>query len=661
MLRRSRPPDWLIIAQEYWDGVERRNQLLVKALASRHPRSRFLFVELPRRPRQVRTWKPPTLRQVAPNIWAAQVIRPLPNRIARSLSDRVEASQIRWAARATGLSEPLLWTQDPRAVSLIDHLELGGLIYDLTDDWAAFETDPERRATVRKSTEALGRRADLVLACSRALADDARTWGADPLLLQNAVDPPQPSGPAPAGLASMRRPVLGYAGTLHAARLDIALLARCAQARPDWSFAFLGPDLLGPDDHRRLFGHPNVHYLGVRPHQEVRSYLEALDIGLLPNLVTDFTKSLDPLKTWEYLAAGLPIVATPAGIPEELAPFVDVVTNADELIKRAETAMREDDEARASARRAAVADQTWDARVAQLELALDLRPPGRRTAEVSVVIVSFNTRALLERCLTALRGQEGVALQVILVDNASNDGSPAMIRERFPEVELIEPGENLGFASANNLAFERCRGEYVLLLNSDAFLHTGAIAELSAAAQRHPDAGAIGARLLNPDGTLQRSAWPFPDPWRIVFEALGVHRLLRMTRWYEDLGTWAHDEERPVDFVIGACLLLRSEALTEVGGFDEQFWLYGEEADLQRRLSERGWTVIFCPAAQAVHVGGASGMDSTLRLQHFYTGQRRFLRKHRGTGAWPAARLALLVGSVLRRRWRAARVAITLR
>jgi len=274
------------------------------------------------------------------------------------------------------------------------------------------------------------------------------------------------------------------------------------------------------------------------------------------------------------------------------------------------------------------------------------------------VIVSYNTRDLLERCLADLHAQAEVDLHTIVVDNASTDGSAGLVRERFPGVDLIELEENAGFARANNVAFERCRGDYVLLLNSDAFLAPGALGTLVAAARRHPRAGAVGPRLLNPDGTLQRSAWPFPRAGRLLLEAFLLHRPLRALGLLEDLRTWGHDEERPVDFLIGACLLLRADALTEVGGFDERFWLYGEEADLQRRLAARGWEVVLTPAATATHVGGASSTVSATRLRHFYRGQKRFLTKHGGPLAWPLARLALLTGSLLRGRWSAARVAL---
>ncbi len=655
----GRLPDWLVIGQEDWDEVERRNQLLVRALAERHPRSRFLFAELPLRPRSMLHWRPPRPRRVAANIWCVRAVRPLPGagRPGR-LSDRMEAAQLRRALRALGIERPALWTQDPRAAALVELLPAQRLVYDLTDDWAAFESDPARRIAVKERIEQLGARAELVFACSRPLESAARAWSDRVEYLPNAVEPPGLAATPPADLGALARPLLGYAGTLHSSRLDVQLLARAAELRRSWSFVLLGPDQLDPGDRERLLGLPNVHHLGVRPHAAVRAYLEAFDVCVLPNRVTEFTRSLDPLKLYEYLAAGRPVVTTPAGNSPDLERHLACAATPEELVAEAERLLTEDSTERASARRAAVADATWEARACDIERALGAQPPPAGDARVCAVIVSYNTRELLERCLSDLRAQADVDLRAIVVDNASADASAELVRERFPEVELIELEENAGFARANNLAFERCTGEYVLLLNSDAFLALGAIAELVAAARRHPRAGAVGPRLLNPDRTLQRSAWPFPRVGRLMLEAFMLHRPLRRLGLLEDLGTWAHDEERPVDFLIGACLLLRRDALDEVGGFDEDFWLYGEEADLQRRLYDSGWEVVFTPRTTTEHVGGASSSVSLTRLRHFYSGQRRFLTKHGGRLAWPLARLALLIGSLLRGRWSAARVAV---
>lgn len=656
----ARPPsaDWLIVGQEEWDEVERRNQLIVRAMAGRHPRARFLFAEIPLRPRELRRWRWPRVRRVASNIWVIRAVRPLPGARFARLSDRVEARVLQRALWRLAIEQPLVWTQDPRAESLLDDLPVSRIVYDLTDDWAAFESEPGRCAAVQAQIERLGARADLVLACSRSLQEGARRWRPDAQYLPNAVEGPSKPGPVPPALAALPRPILGYVGTQHSSRLDVDLLVAATQLRPDWSFVLLGPDHLGAEDRARLLGRPNVHHLGVRPHREVRDHLAALDVCLIPHIVNDFTRSLDPLKLYEYLAAGRRVVATPVGNAPDLEEHVAFGSTPAELIAACEQAMAEDSPERVAVRRAAVAEATWEARAQQIDQLLGdaPAPPPPITGRVDVVVVSFNTRELLERCLLAVRAQVGADVHTIVVDNASADGSVELVREQFPEVELIELDENAGFGRANNIAFERCRGEFVLLLNSDAFLAPDSIATLVEAARRHPEAGAIGPRLLNADGTLQRSAWPFPSAGRLLLEAVGLHLVLRRVGLLEDLGTWAHDEEREVDFVIGACLLLRREALDEVGGFDEGFWLYAEETDLLARFAERGRRTWFTPQTAVTHIASASSTSSSGRLTNFYAGQRRYLGKHGGPGAWPVARVALLVGSVLRRRWGAARV-----
>ena len=633
-----RLPDFLVIGQEDWDEIERRNQLLVRALAARNTAARFLFSELPRH------WGRARPRQVAERVFAIRTTRPLPDRFAfgARINDRLEARQLRRALLEVGIERPAVWTQNPRAATLVGRFPVERLVYDLTDDWAAFEQDPERRAAVQQKIESLAHEADLVLACSRTLEQQALQWAVRVEHVPNAVESAVPVEPARLGL---RGPVLGYAGTLHDSRLDVELVRAAALLRPDWSFAFLGPDLLTPASRERLFELPNVHHLGTVPHSAVRGYLAAFDVCLIPHVDTEFTRSLDPLKRYEYLAAGRP---TAEG------------ADAQSLVAAAERLLADDSPELAAERMAAVAGETWDARAAQIESALGVQSAATAARpDVSVVVVNRDTRDLLERCLATVLQQEGVEVETIVVDNASADGSADLVAERFPEVHVVRLSDNAGFARANNVAFGRCRGELVLLLNSDAFLAPGALAELVAAARRLPAAAAVGPRLLNEDGSLQRSAWPFPRPGRVLLEAFALHRPLHGLGLIEDLRTWRHDEERTVDFLIGACLLIRRDALAEVGGFDERFWLYGEEADLCRRFAARGWKVALVPSAECTHIGGASSAGSSwTRLHWFYRGQKNFLRKHSRRGAWPVARLALLIGSTLRARWRVAAVAL---
>lgn len=273
---------------------------------------------------------------------------------------------------------------------------------------------------------------------------------------------------------------------------------------------------------------------------------------------------------------------------------------------------------------------------------------------VSVVIVSFNTRDTTLKCLheleTELAHLSGDA-EIFVVDNASHDGSADAIRSEFPSVHLIESGTNEGFGPANNRAFERARGEFLLLLNSDAFVHTGAIRTLVDFLQdpKNERVGGVGPRLLNADGTLQASCWKFPSPARAWLEALGIARVFASHPKLGDYYRWSHDTTREVDFVIGACLLVRREVWEEVGGFDPEFFLYAEETDWQKRMFASGWSVAFCPDALVTHLGGVSGAaDANKTSNLFWQGQERFISKHFGVRGWLVFRGALFVGSLAR-------------
>jgi N-acetylglucosaminyl-diphospho-decaprenol L-rhamnosyltransferase len=249
---------------------------------------------------------------------------------------------------------------------------------------------------------------------------------------------------------------------------------------------------------------------------------------------------------------------------------------------------------------------------------------------LSLVLVSWNTCDLLGNSIQSI-GQYPPAgpFEVWVVDNASDDGSAAMVRERFPWVQLIENRENVGFAAANNQAIRDSRGRYIALLNSDTELRPGALDALLDFMQVHPRAGAAGPRLLNPDGSLQPSCQPMPTPerelWRLLFlDRLWPRATYRMHRW-------AVDTPRRVDVIKGACLLLRREALDQVGLLDERYFMYSEEVDLCYRLALAGWERWWVPGALVMHTGGQSTrqMAETMHLQ-LYRSKVQFYRKYGG-------------------------------
>jgi GT2 family glycosyltransferase len=270
--------------------------------------------------------------------------------------------------------------------------------------------------------------------------------------------------------------------------------------------------------------------------------------------------------------------------------------------------------------------------------------------DISIIIVSYNTRAMTLDCLRTLGANCGtLTSEVFVVDNASADGSADAIRESFPHVTVIANSRNVGFGAANNQAMALAKGRYFLLLNSDAFIKPGALAALHQYLETHAAVGVVGPRLLNEDGSLQISCFRYPSPTRAWLENLWISSLLRSHPTIGDYRRWPHDSERKVDWVIGACLLVRREVYEKVGGFDERFFMYAEETDWQARIRDAGWTIGFTPTAEVTHLGGASGKDQPARInEHFFKSLDIYERKHHGIAGIFFLHLAMVVGGVLR-------------
>jgi hypothetical protein len=265
-------------------------------------------------------------------------------------------------------------------------------------------------------------------------------------------------------------------------------------------------------------------------------------------------------------------------------------------------------------------------------------------AEVTAIVVTYNAAPWIERSLESVRGREA---ELIVVDNGSTDGTVELVRERFPEARLVEH-ENRGFGAGNNAGMRLGSGQYFLLLNPDAWLTGDALEQLVAFADAHPEAGVVGPKLLNPDGTLQRSVRGYPTPWRIATEYFFLRKLAPRSRLLNAFfgAGFDHESVRTAEFLPGACLLVRREAVDSIGGFDEDFFLMSEEVDWCYRFRQAGWDVLFYPGAEVVHVIGASHNPALFR--EIVRGHLRFLRKHRGLRVAERARRVMLWGLRLR-------------
>lgn len=262
------------------------------------------------------------------------------------------------------------------------------------------------------------------------------------------------------------------------------------------------------------------------------------------------------------------------------------------------------------------------------------RATGHRS--VSVAVVTCNTRNLLRACLDSVLAQ--APAEVVVVDNASTDGTADMVRCEYPQVALHANIVNCGYGSAANLAVRKCRGEYVLLLNGDAMVTPGAIGALSAYMDQHPEAAVVGPLLRHPNGSLQRSYFPFPGTLNWFLENEPVVWLLRCLPFVRTqfLCFTTPTADRVVPWVLGAALLLRRAPFEAVGGFDESYFMYFEEVDLCLRLRAGPFQIHFTPSATVLHVNGASTSQCRKQMltAHFRSSQRFYRRHYSKRRAW---------------------------
>jgi GT2 family glycosyltransferase len=258
---------------------------------------------------------------------------------------------------------------------------------------------------------------------------------------------------------------------------------------------------------------------------------------------------------------------------------------------------------------------------------------------LDILIVNYNTANLLAPMFAACeRAAQGLQVRYWVVDNASRDDSVAILRTRFPHVGLEVNVENVGFGRANNQLLERVQGDYVLLLNTDAFVQPETLQRTLAYMDAHPHCGVLGVKLVGRDGALQPSCRYFPTPWNVFLARTGLGRFLPQSRMVDDM-KWDHASVRECDWVPGCYYLVRRQVLDQLGLFDPRYFLYYEEVDHCKRVKDAGWQVVYYPDTTVVHIGGESAKSdgelsaagrqiSALQIES----ELLYFRKHHGLG-----------------------------
>jgi len=266
--------------------------------------------------------------------------------------------------------------------------------------------------------------------------------------------------------------------------------------------------------------------------------------------------------------------------------------------------------------------------------------------KLSIVILCWNDLKVISQCLRSIfAGTYFADFEVIVSDNGSSDQSVPFIRKTFPRVQVIENGTNLRFAKGNNVGIRASRGEYVLILNPDTIVHPGALDRWIEFADRHPEAGGFGCRVLYADGSYQGVSRPFPTIWRDWIAALGLRSLGHLSDLFlsDKYVRWKGDSERLIDWQAGCCVMVRGELLKEIGGFDEQFDYYYEDVDLCRRIWNAGWPILYTPEVTITHLVGQSVKSFRIAFElDKFRNRYRYFYKHFGrTGARRARMVAL--------------------
>jgi len=366
--------DLIFVSLEDWDDVWRRNQFLCAALARRFPEIKILFVGLPRnvsndlRRGNLRALRNEATTRLAdfPNITVTHALKLLPDSITagRLINQAMARNHVWQTAAKLGMRNPLLWLNPHSAVHMAGTMNERAVIYDITDDWAMAPSFSERdRKLIVEQDRALCERADLVIVCSESLEASRRGRCKDLLLLKNGVDNEQYAGiPDSPQRGKWPGPVFGYTGTIHGDRFDVDLVAALAAAFPEGSVVLVGPDHLKANERGKLAAYRNVHITGPVAYAQIPAVMSHFDVCIVPHVETKFTNSLNPLKLWEYLASGKPVVSTNVAGFNSYPQFCRIASGVDAFAQACREALEEGGSRRAG-RRAEARKHGWEQRV----------------------------------------------------------------------------------------------------------------------------------------------------------------------------------------------------------------------------------------------------------------------------------------------------------
>ncbi len=419
-------------------------------------------------------------------------------------------------------------------------------------------------------------------------------------------------------LKNIPGPIIGYYGAI-SDWFDCELIEYLAVSRKDWSFVLIG-GTFGADV-SKLKRLSNVHMLGEKPYGELPAYLYWFDVCLIPFKLTPLIEATHPVKFYEYLSSGKPVVVT--RMPE-LIPYGDlcyIAEDKEDFLHKLEAALKEEPSLMADRKKFAMRN-TWDDRYKAIASRIEGLYSHTQSAQeekplplVSVVIVNWNGLKYIRECLDSILKQTYSPLEIILVDNASSDGSADLVRKEYPTVKVIDSGANLGFAGGTNLGIRASAGDLIALFNQDAVADETWLERLAGRIGSDDNIAGVAGKIYywtgNRSDKMVFCSWPRIDP------------VSAMAYNYS-----GNEPAGEVDYLPGCAMLVRKKAIDEIGLLDEGYFLYFEETDWCARAIRAGYKMLYVPEAQAWHVVSASFSNMNVKLMYIMRNRIRFALKN---------------------------------